>query len=279
MKTEVAAYKTILDAHKESGATLTHPLQEVYTTRLEDMNTLQAKLSKFDLSLELKRLKCVKDAITSSVETISDIYVERASGKAKVMLINSGVHINFRQASKGQQVYIALVADIARRMAYLNVNLTNLLHGQGIVLIDEVELHLHPSWQHGIVEGLQKTFPNIQFIITTHSPQVLANIRAENIFIITSDDKNKDTYLLEQPHQSYGLTTNDILNEVMQSNAMSSLARNQVVEGCLSDIHRLISERNYDRATKLINELESELNGEIPELLEAKMSIDLASWE
>ncbi|MEZ9346261.1 AAA family ATPase [Vibrio splendidus] len=277
MKTEVAAYKTILDAHKESGTTEVHPLQEVYANRLSDMNALQTKLNQFDLSLELKRLKSVKDAIISSVETISDIYVERASGKATVMLINSGVHVNFRQASKGQQVYLALIADIARRMAYLNVNLDNLLHGQGIVLIDEVELHLHPSWQQGVIEGLQKTFPNIQFIITTHSPQVLANVRADNIFIITPNDD--DNFSLDHPQQAYGLTSNDILNEVMQPHSMPSLARNVVVEERLSNIHRLISDKEYDEATKCINDLEVELNGEIPELLEAKLSIDLASWE
>lgn len=241
IKSEVAAYKSILDVHTESGAKEEHPLYGVYIERLSDMNALEARLSQFDLSLELKRLKCVKDAVISSVETISDIYIERATGKAKVMLINSGVSVNFRQASKGQQVYLALVADIARRMAYLNVNLDNLLHGQGIVLIDEVELHLHPSWQQGVIERLQKTFPNIQFIITTHSPQVLANVKAENIFIITPNGDDK--FSLDHPHQAYGLTSNDILNEVMQPHSMQSLARNVVVEERLSNIHRLISEK------------------------------------
>lgn len=75
--------------------------------------------------------------------------------------------------SDGEKCTIALFGDLARRMALANPNKDNPLDGEGIVLIDEIELHLHPLWQRRILNVLKKVFPNIQFIVSTHSPQVL----------------------------------------------------------------------------------------------------------
>ena len=76
---------------------------------------------------------------------------------------------------------LALAADLARRMIQGNPHLDNPLESQAIVLIDEVDLHLHPSWQQRVLPDLIRTFPNAQFIVSTHSPQVLTTVKPEHI--------------------------------------------------------------------------------------------------
>jgi predicted ATP-binding protein involved in virulence len=81
-----------------------------------------------------------------------------------------------------------MVMDIAMRMVEANPDMgSEALQTPGIVLIDEIELHLHPSWQQRILLDLQRTFPNVQFICTTHSPQVLSTVKQESIRLITDE--------------------------------------------------------------------------------------------
>lgn len=77
------------------------------------------------------------------------------------------------QFSDGYKIITAMVADIASRMAEANPAMENPLLSPGIVLIDEIDLHLHPSWQRTILHSLKDVFPNVQFIVTTHSPVVV----------------------------------------------------------------------------------------------------------
>ena len=101
------------------------------------------------------------------------------------MLINkNGLDLPVNTLSDGEKCLFSLVGDLARRLALANPNLTDPLQGSGIVLIDEIDLHLHPAWQRKIVGQLKDTFPNCQFIITSHSPQVLGELPASDIFIL-----------------------------------------------------------------------------------------------
>lgn len=91
----------------------------------------------------------------------------------------SGEILNILQLSDGEKSLVALIGDLARRLAIANKGAENALLGTGIVLIDEVELHLHPAWQRNILPRLKDTFPNVQFFITTHSPLVLSQLNTE----------------------------------------------------------------------------------------------------
>ena len=97
-----------------------------------------------------------------------------------------GVVFPIRQLSDGFQVMTALVADLAYRCARLNPHLKSKAPEltPGIVLIDEIELHLHPAWQQVVIESLLRVFPAMQFIITTHSPQVVSTVKKESIRIL-----------------------------------------------------------------------------------------------
>jgi len=101
-----------------------------------------------------------------------------------------------------------MVSDIAMRLHIANPKLENPLEGHGVVLIDEIEQHLHPSWQRTIIPNLRRTFPNIQFILTTHSPQVLSTLKKENVFILDNFKLVKDT-----PH-TFGRDSNAILWDI-----------------------------------------------------------------
>ncbi|MDD3340276.1 MAG: AAA family ATPase [Lachnospiraceae bacterium] len=118
-----------------------------------------------------------------------------------------------RMLSDGEKGIISLVADIAYRMALLNPDLLeNVLETPGVVLIDEIDMHLHPMWQKKIVADLTNTFPNVQFVMTTHSPSILVNVPKENIWVL-------DRFKLYQPEsKTYGKTVGEVLQEVMDIN-------------------------------------------------------------
>lgn len=85
---------------------------------------------------------------------------------------------------------LALVMDLARRMAQANPLVDDPLQSEAIVLIDEIDLHLHPEWQQTVLPDLLRTFPQAQFIVTTHSPQVLTTVKKEHIHILEWTPEN-----------------------------------------------------------------------------------------
>jgi predicted ATP-binding protein involved in virulence len=85
------------------------------------------------------------------------------------------------QLSDGYRNQLAMILDFARRLAVANPYMDNPLNVPGILLIEEIELHLHPKWQQTIIPSLRKVFPNTQLIVTTHSPQILTTVDAKSI--------------------------------------------------------------------------------------------------
>lgn len=85
--------------------------------------------------------------------------VNSDDGKDKVQMILKEDSFFLHQLSDGQRVFLGLIGDIARRLILLNDNSDHPLMGQGIVLIDEIELHLHPKWQKKIIQVLRECFP------------------------------------------------------------------------------------------------------------------------
>ncbi len=125
----------------------------------------------------LRVLEAVKNAVQACLEGCDQFYFDINRG-----LLLARIHgklLPFRNLSDGQRSMLAMVADIAYRMAQLNPHLLEnvTLETPGVVLIDELDLHLHPKWQRTIVDNLRKTFPKVQFIATSHSPFIIQSLR------------------------------------------------------------------------------------------------------
>lgn len=118
---------------------------------------------------EDSQLKAVREAIGRGMEGYGDLHTHRKS-PVGFELRKNGESFRVEELSDGEKCYLTLIGDIARRLAICNPLLENPLEGEGIVLIDELELHLHPSWQSDVIDKLRDLFPNCQFFISTHSP-------------------------------------------------------------------------------------------------------------
>jgi predicted ATP-binding protein involved in virulence len=124
-----------------------------------------------------------------------------------------GRRIRVDQLSDGEKCMLAMVGDLARRLAIANANGDfDPLGGAGIVLIDEVDLHLHPSWQHFVVPRLLETFPNCQFFVSTHSPLVLNNVRPGNLYMVKDVDGRME---VSRPGESFGKSVLRVLEDLM----------------------------------------------------------------
>lgn len=159
-----------------------------------------------------------------------------------------------------------MVGDLARRLAIANHNMKNPLLGKGIVLIDEIELHLHPSWQGRIVSVLMETFPNIQFIITTNSPKVLSELRRDvNIYNISMENNCADV----KPAQNMALLDiNTIFTKYMDTSFVTKEASE------FSDrVYRSIEDRDFDLAQRLIEEWIERTDNRNPEAIKAQMAV------
>lgn len=133
---------------------------------------LQKEKRSFDVSLpELDAVRC---AITSMFPQLSNPRVE--TGPLRLAVDMEGETLDIAHLSDGYQTMLGLVIDLASRMAMANPKAENPLAMPAIVCIDEVELHLHPRWQKHVVGDLLRTFPNTQFVMTTHSLVVIEAI-------------------------------------------------------------------------------------------------------
>ena len=171
-----------------------------------------------------------------------------------------------RMLSDGLKITISMVADIAYRMAVLNPQLLDHILDEtpGIVLIDEVDMHLHPEWQKRIMADLHYIFPKVQFIVTTHSPSVLANVTREHILLL----EDGEIYMPQQA--TYGRDVSTILQQMMKVEV-----RPKKVLKIISDFYKFLSAEEYDRAKELLNELENILGSEDADVVQARVSYDL----
>jgi len=205
------------------------------------------------------QLQAVRNAIQALTD-FSDLRVRRNPLRMEVRKGNQ--HFDVRQLSDGEKCLLALVGDLAHRLAIANPDMENPLEGQATVLIDEVDLHLHPEWQHRVIPKLLETFSNCQFILTTHSPQVLTHVRCGNIWCLIQNEKDVEAV---RPDGTYGQDSNFLLKTLMRSSY-----RPENIDSDINRLFRLIRQ-DMTKARKLLNELESQVEGESPDLVRAQV--------
>jgi len=136
----------------------------------------------------LSALETVKQAVLTCIPGASEFYHDTDLDQIVIKLDQEGL-MPFNNLSDGYRNIVAMVADIAHRAARLNPHLESeaAQKTEGIVLIDEIDLHLHPKWQRHIVRDLQKAFPKMQFIATTHSPFILQSLEPGEVIDLNHD--------------------------------------------------------------------------------------------
>lgn len=189
----------------------------------------------------------------------------------ETMLVDKGeITLDVQQLSQGEKSLLALVADIARRLILLNPSLDNPLEGKGVILIDEIDLHLHPEWQQKVVPNLLQTFPNIQFILTTHSPQVLSTVSKESIYVLGKNIEGKITASTPIAF-SYGEPSNDILHSIMHVDPQPPVPEKKLLERLTVLVDQGLYENKEAKEIRKI--LEKSLNKDHPQLKRIDRSI------
>jgi len=215
-----------------------------------------------------KKYEVIRQAISKVISdeenTFDNLHVTwQKNPNGDLCIEKDGTLLNINQLSAGEKMLLILVADLARRLIVANPISENPLHGDGVVLIDEIDLHLHPSWQRAIVPNLMKIFPNCQFIITTHSHLVLSNISHKNVTILEDFQAVKIT-----PH-TFGRDNNSILYDLMGVKQRSDDIQQQ-----FDKVYELIDEEKGREARTLLEKLSEDLGENDVDIVRANISLD-----
>lgn len=221
----------------------------------------------------LPELMAVKNAV---LQCFSSVAGER-DANLEYSLKNSALELSYttadgerkafpvKELSDGYKNTISMIADIAYRMAELNPHLENSpAQTPGVVLIDEIDLHLHPAWQRVILQDLRRIFPLVQFIVTTHAPAVISSCRDGEIVLL------KDGRAETPSYKTYGRDINSIICEVM-----NVPARPDAVIAELNEFKKAMAHEDFETAGSKLAHLKDELGAYDPDIAAADVSLAL----
>lgn len=184
-----------------------------------------------------ENLTAIQSVVESFLPGFHNLRAEENDGKFELWIDKNDMSLTVYQLSDGERGMLAVAIDIARRLVLANpVSEDPVKSGDGVVLIDELDLHLHPKWQRTIVANLTRTFPQLQFITTSHSPQIIPSLAPERIQIIELEK-------VFFPDRSLGMDTNWILKYLMESDD-----RPENASKAIEEIEQLIKEIEFDKA-------------------------------
>lgn len=168
-----------------------------------------------------KRLDSVRRLLQSSLfPEVLDVTFEASGGadsQVIVKFVTKDGTVRFDELGFGYQTSLTWLTDFCKRMFELYPDAENPLHEEAVVLVDELDLHLHPKWQRDIVPTLSKEFPNVQFIVTTHSPHVLQSMEDVNLYVLRRDAESGEIEAERSRETNFtGWTVEEILSETME---------------------------------------------------------------
>jgi predicted ATP-binding protein involved in virulence len=231
------------------------------TAELSRWMEFEARLH-FQTEAESKQSMALRRAMISMLPGCEDVWF---ANKYLEVVARLGAEVTpLSRMSDGQRGLLALAGDIAMRMVRLNPQLEEdvLERTPGIVLIDELDLHLHPRWQRDVAADLRRTFPNVQFLTTTHSPQIIGEVEPECVVPL------EGRHVAGHPGQSEGMDTNYILRHIMHTPERPQWAVDR-----LREIEALIEAEKYEAAASKLGELRESI-GDFPESVRLQTRID-----
>ncbi len=201
-------------------------------------------------------VRAVQEVIKRIAKTSTSLRSRKPGGSMQRMLFlrkEGGSDIPFEALSGGEQAYFLLAVDLARRLL-LEFPGSTLAEAPGFVCIDEIELHLHPEWQREILTSLMELFPRCQFVVTTHSPQVIGSVGARHVRLLSSDAQGKID--VKVPIASKGRDTNYVLEGVMDTPE-----QDPKVDDLFGKFDRLVDDGALDEAERVLDELDDLVEG------------------
>ena len=204
------------------------------------------------------QLQAVRTAVESVLPGLNDLRVERFP--TRMVVSKDGEELAVIQLSQGEKCLLAMVGDLARRVAMANPHMPNPLEAEAVVLIDELALHLHPAWHRLVPTALTATFPNAQFIASTNSPTIVSLLPPERVWTLT---RNEVRTVATRPGATYGQRTGRILEDIM-----GVPDRPQEVSDQIADLFQTIDEGRLDEAVQQRDALQCVLGGD-PDIVRA----------
>ena len=209
-----------------------------------------------DLEYTDPEVRAVQEVLRSIAGSSTVLRSRKPDGSMDRMLFlrkEGGFDIPFEALSGGEQAYFLLAVDLARRLL-LEFPGSTLAEAPGFVCIDEIELHLHPAWQREILTSLLELFPRCQFVVSTHSPQVIGSVAAQHVRLL-SPEPNGHIHVTE-PIASMGRDTNYVLAGVMDTPEQDPR-----VDTLFAKFDQLIDERAFDEADQVLGTLDDLIEG------------------
>lgn len=274
----------------------------VWQTRRSDFGTeLKKKLNDrrcgyigcLDYSLDIKGIKewCLKMELAAfqqnskiseyeAFKVIVAMVMQKMNGLPEIPVISysqqvgdivyqeKGQSMPISCLSAGYQSLLWMTMNLAYRMALLNPQAgEEMALCPGVVLIDELDMHLHPKWQWNVVKALEETFPNIQFIVATHSPIIISSCKHENLILL-----NNEGTVMYLPN-AYGYSVEDVLRW-----RQGSTAKPQAIEKFNDRFERAMNREDYKEAELIVEQMENELGSEHGEIKRAREELQLNYW-
>ena len=182
-----------------------------------------------------------------------------------LFLEKDGADIPFDSLSGGEQAFFLLAADLARRLMLASPD-TPVAEAPAIVCIDEIELHLHPAWQKRILRTLMDTFPSCQFIVSTHSPQVIGGVEARHVRLI--EPAENGIRKVSRPIAAKGRDSNYVLKGILDTPE-----RDDQVSKLFDEFDRLVDDGELDAAERVLEQLGKAVEGE-----SSRVAVRQAKW-
>jgi predicted ATP-binding protein involved in virulence len=210
------------------------------------------------------QLAAVESAVKTCINDVARFWFDVQYDELRLERTGGDIQ-SFAMLSEGYRNMVAMIADIAWRSAVLNPHhgTEAHLHAKGVVLIDELDLHLHPAWQRRVVGDLRRTFPQIQFIVTTHSPQIVASVTRAQVRLL---DQNR--LITEEPHVE-GRDTNAILEDVF-----GVPQRPEAIQTEIDALYRLIEDEDFAAARQQLAVLQERLGPDDAAMIRARWILD-----
>lgn len=228
----------------------------------------------------LHEIASVRTAVSKALGTggcgiIDDLSIRPNQGKV-YYIFSDGREVDAEHLSDGYRRLVNIVTDVAFRCALLNGRLYGeeaVYNTYGTVLIDEIDMHLHPTLQANVLRGLQRAFPKLQFIVTSHAPMVMTSVKNDDRNVVYRLSYEQGEYSLQES-DTYGMDASTITDAVLKQ-----IPREKAVDEQLQELFECIDAGSEKEARTLLEEMRTHFGDRLPELAEAEAMLNFSIAE